>query len=611
MLLIVLLLFSAQSFAQTTYSTKENYLRSKSNNNALLLNFANEPVDTSILFTADFGFQNCLGGMGLSAPILKLQVSTRALGFNYIDLPLNESRLSTRQAKFYRSLGPFADLRGTIGAGKLQMFRCFFSQTINNKTNLSLVFNRNTFIGQYASQTAMLNNLAVTANFETANKRFGYYFTLLQNTNRNSENGGISDGVLSAKNANIRKTLLSVNLSSASRDNRQLFIDLKPYLRLNAKDTNATVMHYLQLLSSAEIQSIKYSDKGIASDNFYTTINYDSLRTIDSSNVKQYINGLNYALKTKNNKLAFVAGVRNEQIKLWQKNTTYFDNTIVSSSLLINNEKIKTDSGLTCTKRFSAEANAEQVLNGYNAGDMAAQAIIRLTKTKHHTIGFNLGASFENRKPNQNYLVWRANNFSWTTNYRQQQVLNITAGLSVNKLFALELLYQNINHLLYFNDLALPAQLPGRTDNYAATATLNKVVFKHLGLYVSHTYQQSSSTRELKIPNQITQAKIYYAAAWFKKVLQLNIGAQLRYFQAFEGYAYMPATQMFYAQQVQRGGDFPFVDVYLSGRIKPVSFYVKLENILADYAGYNYFLVPGYYQPNLAFIMGITWQFWD
>ena len=139
----------------------------------------------------------------------------------------------------------------------------------------------------------------------------------------------------------------------------------------------------------------------------------------------------------------------------------------------------------------------------------------------------------------------------------------------------------------------------------------SKVFLKHLGIYVSHTYQQTSAAEALKVPAQISVAKLYYQGNLSNNALQLNIGTQLRFYQSFNVYAYMPSTQVFYVQNSRNSGNFPYVDVYLSGRMRPVTFFVKLENILAGYAGYDYFLVAGYYQPELAFRMGITWQFWD
>jgi hypothetical protein len=73
----------------------------------------------------------------------------------------------------------------------------------------------------------------------------------------------------------------------------------------------------------------------------------------------------------------------------------------------------------------------------------------------------------------------------------------------------------------------------------------------------------------------------------------------------------MPATQVFYLQSAVRTSTFPYVDLYLSGRIRPVSFFVKAENLLANILGNNYFLQPGYFQPNTAIRLGISWMFFD
>jgi hypothetical protein len=73
----------------------------------------------------------------------------------------------------------------------------------------------------------------------------------------------------------------------------------------------------------------------------------------------------------------------------------------------------------------------------------------------------------------------------------------------------------------------------------------------------------------------------------------------------------MPASQVFYLQDRYTTGEYPFLDVYLNARIRPVNIFVKIENVLYGYAGKSYSFVPGYYQPDRAFRFGISWMFFD
>jgi hypothetical protein len=89
------------------------------------------------------------------------------------------------------------------------------------------------------------------------------------------------------------------------------------------------------------------------------------------------------------------------------------------------------------------------------------------------------------------------------------------------------------------------------------------------------------------------------------------MGAQLQLYEAFYSYGYMPSTQAYYLQEGFSTETYPFVDVYLNVRIRPVSVFLKIENLLQGYAGYNYAFLPGYYQPDRAFRFGINWLFFD
>jgi hypothetical protein len=552
-----------------------------------------------------------MGGMGLSSPLVKFSASKRNIGFTYFQLPLSDSRFGLQDVLYYRTVGPFADLRGAAGAGNLQQFKFLFTQTFFKKANVTLRLNRNTFIGQYTRQNSLLNNVYLSSNFESNNKKFGYYFVVLQNTNLNSESGGIANGILNSTTAFLRKSLLNVNLSSASRENRQVLVNAKPYFLLNANKKDAMAQHYIQLNATADLQSIKYSDANSANDGFYSAFNYDSTLTRDSSNIKQFTNDVSYVLKGNNNAYGFSLGYKNEQIRTWQKNTRHYDNGIVHAAFSLNKKLGQKDSTSAPNSTMALLGSAEQVLHGYNAGDVASRLQISLAQSKKWQTEFTAAFGFENRKPDQNFLQWKSNHFEWLNYFQQQQILDAGVGFKLNKILSFDVLYQSINHLLYFDSTAAPAQLQGKANNLAASLTLSKVFMKHLGVYVSHTYQQTSAAEVLKVPAQISVAKLYYQGNLSNNALQLHIGTQLRFYQSFNVYAYMPSTQVFYVQSSRNSGNFPYVDVYLSGRIRPVTFFVKLENILAGYAGYDYFLVAGYYQPELAFRMGITWQFWD
>ncbi len=83
------------------------------------------------------------------------------------------------------------------------------------------------------------------------------------------------------------------------------------------------------------------------------------------------------------------------------------------------------------------------------------------------------------------------------------------------------------------------------------------------------------------------------------------------YYNIFKDFTYIPATNEFYVQNKYTVGQYPFVDVFLNARIRPVQFFIKIENVLYGLVGGNYNFVHGYYQPDRSFRFGLTWMFFD
>jgi hypothetical protein len=254
---------------------------------------------------------------------------------------------------------------------------------------------------------------------------------------------------------------------------------------------------------------------------------------------------------------------------------------------------------------------AQQVISGYNAGDVLYKGDLNFLPNRSKRTQFYATVSFENRRPDEIYMQWSANNFYWQTNFRQQQKFELLAGAQVGKWLSVSMVQQNIHNYLYFDSLALPEQHIGMVLNTSLSVSLSHVFFHHLGTRIEQRVQMTNKTDIQRFPSQYTKLNLYYTGSLFHNALQLNIGTQVQLYQGFTPYAYMPSTQIYYLQNKANPGAYPYTDVYLSGRIRPVTFFIKMENVLRELGGINYYLVAGNYQPERAFRMGLTWLFFD
>ncbi len=99
-----------------------------------------------------------------------------------------------------------------------------------------------------------------------------------------------------------------------------------------------------------------------------------------------------------------------------------------------------------------------------------------------------------------------------------------------------------------------------------------------------------------------------------KKVLSVQLGADVRYFTKYNAPAYMPAIQNFYLQpeegKVEIGG-YPIVNVYANLHLKRTRFYVMMYHVNQGISRPDYFLSPHYPINPRVLKFGLSWNFYD
>ncbi len=600
-------------YAQVFYSVNPLYLKSKSEGNNILSQYNPSYPDTSITDFYNYFPRNFLGNLGMPSPNYIFSYGTNDLGFKFYPNPYRNDNFHDNDVAYFRSKGPYASLTGVSGSKKLQAMKLFFTQTYKDKINITVKFNRYTSLGYYLRQQTYTNNLFISSAYTNTSKRKGYYFYLLNNSNKNQENGGIVGDTLSEIALLAGKNLLPVRISLASRDNKEFKGMLNPWFRLNKKSDSATKFnHYIQLKSRFNANLYKYKDEHVQADKFYTLMYLDTARTYDSSRVMQVINEVDYSITSADKNYGFSLGYKNEFNSVWQKADSVFNNHIAVTDFVLSKTFNSNDSLKTFRSSIESRFNAQYIFMGANAGNYKAENKFSYTiqRKKQHKIFLNL--LYENRSPDYIYNYWVTNNFTWFNNgYRPQQTFQSLLGYTFNKNTGVSFLFQDITNYLFFDNVAQPRQYAGRLQNVALKVNYSVVLFKHLGLYVQDIFQSTSNNAYISAPGNILTAKMYYTGSLYKNNLQLQVGAQLQYYASFYGYAYMPASQVFYLQDRQTTGTYPFLDVYLTARIRPVNIFLRVENVLQGYAGTSYSFVPGYYQPDRAFRFGISWMFFD
>ena len=159
--------------------------------------------------------------------------------------------------------------------------------------------------------------------------------------------------------------------------------------------------------------------------------------------------------------------------------------------------------------------------------------------------------------------------------------------------------------------MIVPEQTSTAIQIFSAFIYKDFLLFKHLGFNLKYNYQSSSYQAITSLPTHVINSALYYQGNLFKNALQLQVGFNASYYSEFNGMAYSPALNMYHVQTQKTVGNYPYVDFFLTARIKPVRFFVKIDHVTQGLFGSNYSLTPNYIQNDRAFKFGINWLFFD
>ena len=127
-------------------------------------------------------------------------------------------------------------------------------------------------------------------------------------------------------------------------------------------------------------------------------------------------------------------------------------------------------------------------------------------------------------------------------------------------------------------------------------------------------YQKSSEQSILPLPELSAYGNLYLQAGLVKNVLQVSLGADVRYFTKYNAPDYSPVIGQFYLQnpdnQIAIGGC-PMINVYANLHWKRTRIFLMMYNINQNSGNSRYFLAPHYPISPRILKMGISWNFFD
>ena len=124
-------------------------------------------------------------------------------------------------------------------------------------------------------------------------------------------------------------------------------------------------------------------------------------------------------------------------------------------------------------------------------------------------------------------------------------------------------------------------------------------------------YQICNKDEVLQLPKVALYSHNYYQNRLFKKVLGLQIGLDLFYNTSFYSNTNDPSIMQFYNQDIEKTGNYPKLDVFLTLNIKRADLFVKYEHANERLGSRDYFSAYTYPINPAKVKFGIRWNFFD
>lgn len=580
--------------AQVAYSTDSHYFLKPSPYYFLgdtnLQKF--QYPDTNVLhfqYVLPFYFN---GQVGTAQPDYLLQntdveIGNRVLTTYYPDV------VKLQDFEVWRTKGFFSKIEGIAGSKDEQHFRALFTSPIRSQQQVNFFIRRSTNTGFYQNQKGSITTLCADYHLY-GQGRWSTDARFVVNVLKHRENGGIVNDTLSYKDLFLDKVLIPISLSDAKKNYQYHAAEYSIHY-LIGKDTLRPQSLSLSVRGSQEL--FQYSDNNPLSG-YYHFIFLDTVKTMDSLKSRRLEIPVFYSFRFKNSivQLSYK----------YQRNAVYlhFDSIFQNHFL-----EGKTDTWFQFFRIHGHRGTEiKYVFSGTQKNNFYTKVFTELYYKKWTS---ELTASVYQQSPSFQQNFWYSNHFIWYNRFKNILSSSLHFRVSYDPYLRFSYKVWDIQNFVYFQD-NYPSQYTTHLFIHQGQLSVNVLFWKHLGIKGVYYYQWKSA-RVIALPEHLVHADVYYQGRWFKKNLLVSTGLQfISALNYFDTYQYNPATAVYSVMLRDfQAGNYPQVGIYFSGRIKPVNFFIRLDNIFSGFVGQAYYYLPHYMMPDRAFKMGISWMFFD
>ncbi|MBE6314369.1 MAG: hypothetical protein E7079_05415 [Bacteroidales bacterium] len=209
------------------------------------------------------------------------------------------------------------------------------------------------------------------------------------------------------------------------------------------------------------------------------------------------------------------------------------------------------------------------------------------------TVSIKANGHFRNTA--QPYLIqhYISNNFAWDNDFGKTRSFKVGGELTIPwTRTIISAGFENIQNHVYFDKNGLPAQEKDNIQVFSATL-LQRIKFGIWNWDNSITYQTSSKSEVIPIPTLAIYSNMYLFFKAFKD-LYVQFGVDCNYYTRYYAPVYQPATMTFHIQDEMKIGNYPFMNVYLTCKLKKTRFFVMFSHVNQGWFSKEYFSMPHY-----------------
>ena len=531
-------------------------------------------------------------------------------------LPSYDKFIVTKDKVFYPVVyQPFTEISYMMGSKKEQHLNVIFCRELLPRFYITLNFNIDFAPSVYQRSYAQNHYFIGNFRWNTKNGRYGvngYYFT---NKIDVMENGGITADSLFVDNIYDDKSVIPVNLMGASNLLKVSGFGVNQYFVLRSSDIKSeNKIGFGRICYSFDYQRNRYLYKdSYPTSDFYAGYDqvlnseqtYDSLTFYTIKNEISW-NSLSYGKYNDDIPFYLTFGAEHN----YSHHNGYKDIITGDNFSDVNFQNIRAKAGIIINlfKSTRITGRGELILNDYHAGDFILDGqwkqFLGTYKKNYGALVFN--ANLSRQSADWFEEAYYSNNFRWQNDFSPSTYMRLR-GLYETRWFSIGLKQTTIDHYIYFGTNAKPTQYTGTLNITSAFANF-KVRLWHFEIGGVASMQIADNEDVVHLPLFYGKLKFGWDITLVKGVSMMQPAFVINYFTEYYADAYMPATRVFYLQNDVKIGNYPFLDFYITFKLKRANIFVGYTNIYSLSKDNRYFTTPHYPMRDSKWVLGVKWR---